>query len=350
MFESFQGGRYKVTEELGEGGKGIVFKAEDSRLGRTVAIKVIKGEGLDQQSFARFEREARATAGLSHPHIVTIYDMGQEGESHYLILEFVDGPSLRGLISSQPGGRCDLATTLRIGSQVCQALEYAHSHSILHRDIKPENIMITSEGVAKLMDFGLARALGGPQLTQRGVIVGTAAYLPPEQALGKGSDARSDLYSLGCVLYEMVTGRPTFPGDDPVKVIFSHINDPPMMPRRIAAEIPEALEQVIVKLLAKDPDRRYQSAGELEEALKSIEVAEAAPAGVLAEAEAVGRIPTPEPRWAQPLVGREEEMRTLRARLDAALSGEGSLCCQSAKMGHFRTGHLSMIKRRGEAP
>jgi eukaryotic-like serine/threonine-protein kinase len=340
VFESFQGGRYKVAKKLGEGGKGIVFKAEDTRLGRTVAVKVIKGEGLDQESFARFEQEARATAGLSHPHIVAIYDIGQEGESHYLILEFVDGPNLSGLISSKPNGRCDAATTLRIGSQVCQALECAHSRGILHRDIKPENIMITSDGLPKLMDFGLARALGGPKLTQRGVIVGTPAYLPPEQALGKHTDARSDLYSLGCVLYEMATGRPPFPGDDPVKVIFSHINDLPMMPRRIAPEIPEALEQVIIKLLSKDPDKRYQSAGELSQALKSvIEAAEARPTPleVSTEEKEVEAISTPEPRWAQPLVGREQEIKILRARLDAALRGEGSLVFITGEAGIGKT-------------
>jgi hypothetical protein len=340
VFESFQGGRYKVTKKLGEGGKGIVFKAEDTRLGRTVAIKVIKGEGLDQESFARFEQEAKATAGLSHPHIVAIYDIGQEGESHYLILEFVDGPNLSGLISSQPGARCDAATTLRIGSQVCQALEYAHSHGILHRDIKPENIMITSEGLPKLMDFGLAGALRGPKLTPRGVIVGTPAYLPPEQALGKRSDARSDLYSLGCVLYEMATGRPPFPGDDPVKIIFSHINDLPMMPRRLAPEIPEALEQVILKLLAKDPERRYQSAGELFQALKSvIETPEARPTHVEVptEGKATETIPSPEPQWAQPLVDREQEMKILKARLDAALRGEGSLVFITGEAGIGKT-------------
>ena len=340
MFESFQGGRYKVAKKLGEGGKGIVFKAEDTRLGRTVAIKVIKGEGLDQESFARFEQEAKATAGLSHPHIVAIYDIGHEGESHYLILEFVDGPNLGGLVRSQPGARCDAATTLGIGSQVCQALEYAHSHGILHRDIKPENIMITSAGLPKLMDFGLARALGGPNLTQRGVIVGTPAYLPPEQALGKHSDTKSDLYSLGCVLYEMATGRPPFRGDDPVKVIFSHINDLPVMPRKLAPEIPEALEQVILKLLAKDPDQRYQSAGELLQALKSVkEEAEArpAPAGVPTEEKAAERMPTPEPRWAQALVDREQEIKILRARLDAALRGEGSLVFITGEAGIGKT-------------
>ena len=340
MFESFQGGRYKVTKKLGEGGRGIVFKAEDTRLGRTVAIKVIKGEGLDQESFARFEQEARATASLSHPHIVAIYDIGQEGESHYLVLEFVDGPNLGGLVCSQPGARCDAATTSRIGSQICQALEYAHSHGILHRDIKPENIMITSGGLPKLMDFGLARALGGPNLTQRGVIVGTPAYLPPEQALGRHSDARSDLYSLGCVLYEMVTGRPPFRGDDPVKVIFSHINDLPVMPRKLAPEIPEGLEQVILKLLVKDPDQRYQSAGELCQALRSVkEVAEArpVPAGLPIEEKAPERMPTPEPRWAQPLADREQEMRTLRARLDAALRAEGSLVFITGEAGIGKT-------------
>jgi tetratricopeptide (TPR) repeat protein len=340
VFESFQGSRYRVAKKLGEGGRGIVFKAEDTRLGRTVALKVIKGEGLDQESFARFEQEAKATAGLSHPNIVAIYDIGQEGESHYLILEFVDGPNLSGLISSQPGARCDAATTLRIGSQVCQALEYAHSHGILHRDIKPENIMITSAGLPKLMDFGLARALGGPNLTQRGVIVGTPTYLPPEQALGKHSDARSDLYSLGCVLYEMATGRPPFHGDDPVKVIFSHINDLPVMPRKLAPEIPEALEQIILKLLSKDPDQRYQSAGELFQALKSVkEVAEArpAPVGAPTEEETAERMPTPEPRWAQPLVDREQEIKTLRARLDATLRGEGGLVFITGEAGIGKT-------------
>jgi hypothetical protein len=340
VFESFHGGRYKVTKKLGEGGKGIVFKAEDTRLGRTVAIKVIKGEGLDQESFARFEQEAKATAGLSHSNIVAIYDIGQEGESHYLILEFVDGPSLSGLIRSQPGARCDAATTLRIGSQLCQALGYAHSHGILHRDIKPENIIITSTGLPKLMDFGLARALGGPNLTQRGVIVGTPSYLPPEQALGKRSDTRSDLYSLGCVLYEMVTGRHPFLGDDPVKIIFSHINDLPMMPRRLAPEIPEALEQVILKLLSKDPDQRYQSAGDLFQALESVkEVIEARPlpVGVPTVENVTERIPTPEPRWAQTLVDREQEIRILRARLDAALRGEGSLVFITGEAGIGKT-------------
>jgi len=340
VFESFQGGRYKVAKKLGEGGKGIVYKAEDTRLGRTVAIKVIKGEGLDHESFARFEQEAKATAGLSHPNIVAIYDIGQEDESHYLILEFVDGPNLSGFIRSQPGARCDAAIALRIGSQVCQALEYAHSHSILHRDIKPENIMITSTGLPKLMDFGLARALGGPNLTQRGVIVGTPAYLPPEQALGKHSDARSDLYSLGCVLYEMVTGRLPFHGDDPVKVIFSHINDLPVMPRKLAPEIPAALEQIILKLLAKDPDQRYQSAGELLQALKSVkEEAEASPppVGMPPEEQTAKRIPTPEPRWAQALVDREQEIKILRARLDAALRGEGSLVFITGEAGIGKT-------------
>ncbi len=339
MFESFQGGRYKVRKKLGEGGKGIVFKAEDTRLGRTVAIKVIKGEGLDQESFARFEQEAKATAGLSHPNIAAIYDIGQEGESHYLILEFVDGPNLGDLIRSQPDARCDAATTLRIGSQVCQALEYAHSHSILHRDIKPENVMITSAGLPKLMDFGLARALGGPNLTQRGVIIGTPAYLPPEQALGKRSDARSDLYSLGCVLYEMVTGKPPFHGDEPVKVIFSHINDLPMMPRKLAVETPLALEQIILKLLSKDPDQRYQSASELCQALKSVAAADAepAPAGVPTEEKAAEKMPTPEPRWAQALVDREQETQILRARLDAALRSEGSLVFITGEAGIGKT-------------
>jgi len=211
-----QNGRYAVLKKLGEGGKGVVYKARDTVLNRVVAIKMLKSEVLSEEAYSRVMREARVVAKLNHPNIVSIYDIGKEDEKQFFVLEFVEGMNLLGLMGTYREGKCDLQAVLRIGMDVCGALQYAHSQDVLHRDIKPENILITEEGIAKLMDFGLAKALGGTRITKRGMIVGTPAYLPPEQALGKDSDERSDLYSLGATLYHMATGRPPFPGDDPV--------------------------------------------------------------------------------------------------------------------------------------
>jgi len=254
--------------------------------------------------------------------------------------------NLLGLMGTYPEGKCDIQTILRIGIDVCSALQYAHSQGVLHRDIKPENILITQEGTAKLMDFGLAKALGGTRITKRGMIVGTPAYLPPEQALGKDSDQRSDLYSLGATLYHMATGRPPFPGDDPVKVIFSHINDVPMKPSRIVPDIDAELERVILKLLKKDPDERYQSAKELKEALQSIGRGEerlvVAKPGLAAK-PTVG-LPSPEPIWARPLVDRVDELVTLKGRLDGVLRGEGSLLFVTGEAGIGKTRLLMELK------
>jgi len=254
--------------------------------------------------------------------------------------------NLRGLMGTYREGKCDLQTVLRIGIDVCGALQYAHSQDVLHRDIKPENILITEEGTAKLMDFGLAKALGGTRITKRGMIVGTPAYLPPEQALGKDSDQRSDLYSLGATLYHMATGRPPFPGDDPVKVIFSHINDIPMKPSRINPNIDAELERIILKLLKKDPDERYQSAEELKEALQSIGGVEerlvVAKPGLAAK-PTVG-LPSPEPIWARPLVDREDELGTLKTRLDDVLRGEGSLVFVTGEGGIGKTRLVMELK------
>ena len=228
--EHLQNGRYAILKKLGEGGKGIVYKARDTVLNRVVAIKMLKSAVPSEEAYSRFMREAQAVAKLNHPNIVSIYDIGKEDEKQFFVIEFVDGMSLRSLMGTYPEGKCDIQTVLRIGIDVCSALQYAHSQGVLHRDIKPENILITEEGTAKLMDFGLAKMLGQPSITQEGIIVGTVAYVAPEIALGKGADARSDLYSFGAVLYEMVTGKPPFPGEDPVKIIFSHIHDYPTSP------------------------------------------------------------------------------------------------------------------------
>jgi tetratricopeptide (TPR) repeat protein/tRNA A-37 threonylcarbamoyl transferase component Bud32 len=324
--ESLQSGRYVTLKKLGEGGKGAVYKARDTTLNRIVAIKVLKSSVLSEEATSRFIREAQAVAKLNHPNIVSIYDIGKENGEQFFVLEFVDGMNLKELIKTYPEGKCDIQTVLRTGIDICSALQYAHSHGVLHRDIKPENILITQESTAKLMDFGLAKMLGQPSITQEGIIVGTVAYVAPEIALGKGADARSDLYSFGAVLYEAVTGKSPFPGEDPVKIIFSHIHDYPVSPSRLNPKIPQSLAECVMKLLEKEPAKRYQTAADLLTVLKDI--AE----GYLRETLVPSHkpsivIPSPRPVSAREvqLVDRVEEMRLLREAADNAVRGEGGL-------------------------
>jgi predicted ATPase/tRNA A-37 threonylcarbamoyl transferase component Bud32 len=320
-----QNGRYAVLKKLGEGGKGVVYKARDTVLNRVVAIKILKTM-VGEEAYSRFMREAQAVGRLNHPNVVTIYDIGKDEEKQFFVLEFVDGMSLRELMSTYPEGKCDIQTALRIAIDVCGALQYAHSQGVLHRDIKPENIMLTREDTAKLMDFGLAKMLGQPSLTQEGVIVGTVAYVAPEIALGRGADARSDLYSFGAVLYESLTGKSPFVGEDPVKIIFSHIHDCPISPKRLNSKVPEALGDCIMKLLEKEPEKRYQSAADLLQVLRGI--AE----GFLREAympstKQVVVVPSPRlvaEREVQ-LIDRVNEMGILRQAVDITVQGEGGL-------------------------
>jgi len=322
--EHLQNGRYAVLKKLGEGGKGVVFKARDTVLNRVVAIKMLKSAVSTEEAYSRFMREAQAVAKLNHPNIVSIHDVGKEDEKQFFVLEFVDGTSLRELMKTYPEGRCDIQTVLRMGIDVCGALQYAHSQGVLHRDVKPENILITEDGVAKLMDFGLAKMLGQPGITQEGIIVGTVAYVAPENALGKGADARSDLYSFGAVLYEAVTGRPPFAGEDPVKVIFGHIHDYPVSPVKLNPKIPQALADCIMKLLEKEPGKRYQSAADLLVVLR--EVAEGYLREVLVPSHKPSVVvPSPRPSAVKEvqLIDRVEEMRLLRDAVDRAVRGEG---------------------------
>ena len=274
---SFQGNRYQVLRKLGEGGKGIVFLCQDTVLNRRVAIKLIKEEVLDADGLLRFQREVQAMASLVHPNVVTVFDIGQEEgiggfeNRPYLVLELMEGGDLEHLIASSPNKRLDAATAVRIGKEVARGLGHAHSHGILHRDVKPGNIWLTKEGQAKLGDFGLAYLGGGPKLTRAGMMVGSVAYMAPEVALGRPSDARADLYMLGASLYEMATGRVPFPGDDPVKVLFSHINDLALPPRRFAPDIPEGLEALIMRLLSRDPEQRPASTADVLRALEEVE-------------------------------------------------------------------------------
>jgi DNA-binding protein Fis/predicted Ser/Thr protein kinase len=336
-------GRYVLLEKLGEGGRGIVYKALDNLLDRVIALKVLKGEGLDEEAYTRFMREAQAAARLSHTNVVAIYDVGEDSGRHFLVVEYVDGQTLRDLLQERRAGRLDPASLLRIAREVCRALEYAHSRGILHRDIKPENIMITRDGTAKLMDFGLARALDQPHVTPSGVMVGTPTYMSPENALGKESDARSDLYSLGAVLYEMATGQPPFPEEDSLKVIYRHIHDEPVAPSRLNPDLPVGLEELILRLLQKDPSRRYRSASDLLRVLREVEQSEGgeevrpeepSPPAETGEAK---RVPTPEPRRTLRLVDREIELERLKAYLDGVLRGDGSVVLLAGEAGIGKT-------------
>jgi len=336
--EHLQNGRYAVLKKLGEGGKGVVYKARDTVLNRVVAIKMLKSAVSGEEAYSRFMTEAQAVAKLNHPNIVSIHDIGKEGEKQFFVLEFVDGMSLRDLMRTYPEGKCDFQTVLRMGMDICGALQYAHSQGVLHRDIKPENILVTEEGTAKLMDFGLAKMLGQPSITQEGVIVGTVAYVAPEIALGKSADARSDLYSFGAVLYEAVTGRPPFSGEDPVKIIFSHIHDYPVSPTRLNPKVSPALAECIMKLLEKEPGKRYQSAEDLLKVLR--EIAEGFLREMLVPSRKQGVIvPSPHPIVTKEvqLIDRVEEMSLLREAVDRAVRGEGGLAFLYGEAGIGKT-------------
>ena len=268
---SFAAGRYQVQRFLGEGGRKRVYLAHDTKLDSDVAIAVIKTEGLDSDSLTRIRREAQAMGRLrDHPHIVTVHDIGDEDDHPYIVSQFMAGGDLEGLLQQAESHRLPIDHAVRIANEVRQALEHAHGRGIIHRDLKPGNIWLAEDGTAKLGDFGLAMTLDRSRVTMAGMMLGTVAYMPPEQALGRQADARSDLYSLGCVLYEMVTGRPPFLGDDTVAIISQHINTAPVAPTWHNPEVPRALESLILRCLAKNPDERPESAAAVRQALSAI--------------------------------------------------------------------------------
>lgn len=262
------GGRYELGSVLGRGGMAEVYLAHDTRLGRTVAVKTLRADLARDPSFqARFRREAQSAASLNHPAIVAVYDTGEDyvdGVSlPYIVMEHVDGSTLRELLHS--GRRLLPERTLEMTVGILQALEYSHRNGIVHRDIKPANVMLTRTGQVKVMDFGIARAMGdsGMTMTQTSAVIGTAQYLSPEQAKGEQVDARSDLYSTGCLLYELLTVRPPFIGDSPVAVAYQHVREEPQTPSVFDPEITPEMDAIVLKALVKDPDYRYQSADEM---------------------------------------------------------------------------------------
>ncbi|WP_051131019.1 protein kinase domain-containing protein [Streptomyces sp. AA0539] len=261
-------GRYRLTHRLGRGGMAEVFAAEDVRLGRTVAVKLLRADlAEDPVSKARFTREAQSVAGLNHHAVVAVYDSGEETVGRnvvpYMVMELVEGRTIRELlIGSEPP---TVEQALHIVSGVLEALAYSHQHGIVHRDIKPANVSITDSGAVKVMDFGIARALHGAAqtMTQTGMVMGTPQYLSPEQALGKTIDTRSDLYAVGCMLYELLALRPPFVGETPLSVVYQHVQDMPVLVSEVNPQAPPELDGLVMRSLAKDPDDRFQTAEEM---------------------------------------------------------------------------------------
>ncbi len=270
------GNRYEVLEEVGLGGMATVFKAKDHVLNRLVAVKVLKDEfTTDNEFIKRFNTEAQAAASLSHPNIVSIYDVGHEEENnlYYIVMELVQGKTLKEIINAE--GVLSWKWSLNIAMQIASALELAHKNGIIHRDIKPHNIIITEDGIAKVTDFGIAKAVSNSTITAFGTTIGSVHYFSPEQAKGGITDAKSDLYSLGVVMYEMLTGKVPFDADTPVSVALKHMQEDAREPIDINNEIPSAVNKIVVKAMQKDPINRYNSAtemlGDLRKALKDPE-------------------------------------------------------------------------------
>jgi serine/threonine protein kinase/tetratricopeptide (TPR) repeat protein len=360
---SFANGRYQVKKFLGEGGKKRVYLAHDTLLDRDVAFALIKTEGLDQTARDRITREAQAMGRLgAHPHIVTVFDLGEEpprlpGDQDalagpreyelihqpYMVTELMGGGDIEGLIEQAPDHKLPLERALTIAEQVCQGLEFAHGQQIVHRDLKPGNVWLTVDGTAKIGDFGLAVAVDKTRLTQAGMMVGTVNYMPPEQATGGEVTRRSDLYSLGAMLYEMVTGRPPFVGDEAVAIIGQHLNTPPVAPSWHSSDCPPGLEALILRLLEKDPNKRPESATEVREALDHVQKQASESVGTSHTPWAKAPAPellstaTDNPLYRRVFVGREHELKQLQGAFDGALSGRGALAMVVGEPGIGKT-------------
>jgi eukaryotic-like serine/threonine-protein kinase len=268
MIDTLFDGRYRIVRKLGTGGMATVYLAEDQELGRGVAIKILnERHANDEQFVERFRREAKNAAGLSHQNIVSVFDRGEAEGTYYIAMEHLKGRNLKELIAAR--GPAPVHIAVDVARQVLAALGHAHENGIVHRDIKPHNVMIDDNRRVKVTDFGIARA-GTSQMTEAGSIVGTAQYLSPEQARGAQVDQRSDLYSVGVVIYELLTGKVPFTGESPVEIAMKHLSDTPPPPSELNPDVPEELDKIVMRALAKDPARRYQSAQEMDEDLERV--------------------------------------------------------------------------------
>ena len=263
-------GRYEIIEELGKGGMGKVYRVEDKKIKEEVALKLIKPEiASDKKTIERFSNELKMARKIAHRNVCKMYDLGEEKGTHYITMEYVPGEDLKRLIRKVE--QFSAGKTVSIAKQVCEGLAEAHRLGVVHRDLKPQNIMVDEEGNARIMDFGIARSVKGKGITGAGVMVGTPEYMSPEQAEVKEVDQRSDIYSLGVILYEMVTGRVPFEGETPLGIAMKHKSEMPKDPRELNAQVPEDLSRAILRCMEKDKDQRYQSAGEVRSELENIE-------------------------------------------------------------------------------
>ncbi len=358
----FINGRYRVKRFLGEGGKKRAYLAHDTHLARDIAFSIIKTDGLDDEGLQRIRREAQAMARLGdHPNVVTVHDFGEEHNQPYLVTQFMEGGDVEALLDGADGHRLSVDHAIELAIQVCKALEYAHRHGVVHRDLKPGNVWLTADGAAKLGDFGLAVLGDETRLTRVGVMVGTPSYMAPEQALGGAVDSRSDLYSLGCMLYEMLAGRPPFVGENPFSVITQHLMTDPIAPSWHRPEIPSALDALILRLLQKEPSHRTSSATEVREALSGLAVAPGRPAGVSqetsqAEGPPAGSAsvlfqsgqegalqPSDNPLYREVFIGREAELQQVHAAFDKTLASDGSVVALAGEPGIGKTALCSQL-------
>jgi tetratricopeptide (TPR) repeat protein len=333
--------RYRLDAELGHGGMGVVYRARDTLLDRDVAVKVLSDSRLGTGGRARLLHEAQAAAKLNHPNIVSVHDAGEYNPSGgpeqplpFIVLELAEGDTL---YSRRPQ---DLDEILSVAGQLGAALDHAHAHGIVHRDLKPENVLVTPDGTAKLMDFGLARSVAS-RLTSEGSIVGTVFYLAPEQAMGGEVDGRADLYALGVMLYELTTGRLPFTADDPVAVISQHLHAPVVPPRAQNERIPPALDALIIALMSKQPQDRPASAGEVLRALDRLDAPEA-------EVALAGEVPRLDRIARGRLVGRERELADAAALWQRAVAGKGGVLLVSGEPGIGKTRLVQEIATRAE--
>ena len=256
------GNRYEIIEKIGAGGMATVYRAKCHVLKRDVAVKILRDEfTTDNEFIKRFNAEAQAAASLTHPNIVSVYDVGHEGNLYYIVMELVKGKTLKEIIVEE--GALSWKWAIDLAIQIARGLEKAHANNIIHRDIKPHNIIITEDGTAKVTDFGIAKAVSNSTITAFGVTTGSVHYFSPEHAKGGSTDQKSDLYSLGIVLYEMVTGRVPFDADTPVSIALKHMQEEPVAPKEVNSSIPASLNSIILKAIEKEPENRYQSATEM---------------------------------------------------------------------------------------